>query len=412
MNKRIRTGVALTTATAVFILALAGCSPKSGAGGGDSDEGADVKTGAGVSNDAIRLGYLAGMSGVYGATGADQIRGAEYYWETVNATGGICETYQVELMAFDTETDVQRTQNQYQQVTPDVAAYANIGGTPPQVAVLPMLEADPRLVISTSGVDSLIESDVMRVTTATYGRELENVASYMLGEDLIHDGDTVAAVYVGNDYGKGGLSGVKAFASRHDMSVIEFQVDPAVTDLTAQVTDALSQGATAFFVSGPPGQTASIASVLQSRNADVAIATNTPAYAASLIQTAAAPYLEEHLYGGSMATTFSSKAGAPIYEGALALDPDSEPTNYFLIGYGISAAMKSLLEAACANGDLTPEGIASVRPETVDTSGVLVPLDFTRAGEAPADASFIFRPDGSADGLLTLVQEEPYSAED
>ena len=57
--------------------------------------------------------------------------------------------------------------------------------------------------------------------------------------------------------------------------------------------------------------------------------------------------------------------------------------------FGTAAAdvMHQILDKACENGDLTPEGVTKAKDElgNVDTGGLAVPLKF-ETGKSPSDA--------------------------
>ena len=74
--------------------------------------------------------------------------------------------------------------------------------------------------------------------------------------------------------------------------------------------------------------------------------------------------------------------------------PNVQPSLGVLVGYGMSAIMKQVLDAACENGDLTREGVLNAFNELqdVDTGGLVVPINGFETGVSPSTQSFILRP--------------------
>jgi hypothetical protein len=69
-----------------------------------------------------------------------------------------------------------------------------------------------------------------------------------------------------------------------------------------------------------------------------------------------------------------------------------DPTLGVVFGTAAADVMRQILDKACENKDLTPEGVSKAKDEmgTVTTGGLAVPLTF-KTGTSPSDASYIFR---------------------
>ena len=69
-----------------------------------------------------------------------------------------------------------------------------------------------------------------------------------------------------------------------------------------------------------------------------------------------------------------------------------DPTLGVVFGTAAADVMRQILDKACEDGDLTPEGVTAAKDElgTVDTGGLAVPLTF-EVGTSPSDASYIFQ---------------------
>ena len=67
--------------------------------------------------------------------------------------------------------------------------------------------------------------------------------------------------------------------------------------------------------------------------------------------------------------------------------------------------MDQILEKACKNGDLTPEGVTKAKQSltNVTTDGLVVPLDYTKAGDSPSTKSYILQPADTPGGAKALT---------
>ena len=69
--------------------------------------------------------------------------------------------------------------------------------------------------------------------------------------------------------------------------------------------------------------------------------------------------------------------------------------------------MKQILEKACADGDLTREGVLKAKQSLtdVDTGGLVVPLDFSQSGTSPGTQNYILQPADVPGGATSLTPE-------
>ena len=74
--------------------------------------------------------------------------------------------------------------------------------------------------------------------------------------------------------------------------------------------------------------------------------------------------------------------------------------------------MNKVLEQACKSGDLTRDGVLAAKKTltSVDTTGLIVPLDFSKIGQSPSQESYILQPADVPGGVKT-VQEAKASSE-
>ncbi len=386
MRKPTKHG-AVTLVSVAMVLAASGCSTKAAEESTTSEDG--VKIGRGIDGSTIQLGALTDLTGVFAALGKDITNAQAMYWKNQNAGDKICGKYTVEETVKDHGYDTQRGIQLYSSIHNDVLAIEQTIGSPINTGLLPQFEADSMVNIPAAWAQSLTESPQIAIVGATYEVEMINVLDYLLEEGKIKEGDKIGHIYFEGEYGEGGLAGSKYFAEQHDMEVVEQQIQSTDADMTAQVTKLKAEGVAAIALTVAPGQTASVAGVAASVGLDVPIAGNNPVFAPALLDGPAGPPLIANLYVASPVAPFDKLPD--LLEEYQAAYP-GDPTLGVVFGTAAADVMRQILDKACENGDLTPEGVLKAKDElgTVDTGGLAVPLTF-ETGASPSDSSYIFQ---------------------
>ena len=378
---------AVTLVSVALVLAGSGCSTKAS----DSAEGSvdGVKVGRGIDGTTIQLGALTDLTGVFAALGKDITNAQALYWKNQNAGDKICGKFTVEQTVKDHGYDTQRGIQLYSSIHNDVLAIEQTIGSPINTGLMPQFDADHMVNIPAAWAQSLTEDPQIAVVGATYEVEMINALDYLLKQGKIHEGDKIGHIYFEGEYGEGGLAGSKFFAEQHGMQVVEQQIQSTDTDMTAQVTKLKAEGVKAIAVTVAPAQTASIAGVAEAQGLDVPIVGNNPVFAPALLDGPAGPALKKNLYVASPVAPFDKLPD--LLEQYQAAYP-GDPTLGVVFGTAAADVMRQILDKACEDGDLTPEGVSKAKDElgTVETGGLAVPLTF-ETGESPSDASYIFQ---------------------
>ena len=386
MNRNTKRG-AVTLVSVAMVLAATACSTKSS----DNEESVQdgVEIGRGIDGTTIQLGALTDLTGVFAALGKDITNAQALYWKKQNAGDKICGKYTVEETVKDHGYDTQRGIQLYSSIHNDVLAIEQTIGSPINTGLLPQFEADSMVNIPAAWAQSLTASPQIAIVGATYEVEMINVLDFLLDEGNIQEGDKIGHIYFEGEYGEGGLAGSQYFAEQHGMEVVEQQIQSTDTDMTAQVTKLKAEGVKVIALTVAPGQTASVAGVAASAGLNVPIVGNNPVFAPALLDGPAGPALIENLYVASPVAPFD-KLPDLLKEYQAAYPGD--PTLGVVFGTAAADVMRQILDKACENGDLTPEGVAAAKDElgTVETDGMAVPLTF-ETGKSPSDASYIFR---------------------
>ncbi len=403
----MRTGKALRATTAVaaaVVVATAGCSTKapesSGGGGGGGGSGADVQTDVGIEGTTITLGVLTDLTGVFAALGQDITNANTLFWQD----NKVCDTYDVKLDVQDTGYVPQTGVQLYSSMEPNILAMQQTIGSPINTALAPEYESDQIVNFPSAWARTLTEIPGTGVVGATYDVELSNGYSYLFDQGLLKEGDTVGHIYFEGEYGENGLAGSQAVADQRGLTIIPAQIKSTDQDMTAQITQFAAAGVDAIALTVAPTQTASAAGVAAAQGLNVPIIGSNPVFAPGLLQGPAAQALKDNLYVASPVSAFDAQP--ELLEQYQQAYPNVQPSLGVLVGYGMSAIMKQVLDAACENGDLTRAGVVAAFSElqNVDTGGLVVPIDGFETGRSPSTQSFILRP-ADVPGGATVVQD-------
>ena len=386
MKQVTKRGV-VTLVSAALLVAGSACSTKSSDEKTSSQDG--VKVGRGIDGNTIQLGSLTDLTGVFAALGKDITNAQSLYWKKQNSGDKVCGKYTVSETVKDHGYDTQRGIQLYSSIHNDVLAIEQTIGSPINTGLIPQLDADHMVNIPAAWAQSLTESPEIAIVGATYEVEMINVLDYLLQEGKLKEGDKIGHIYFEGEYGAGGLAGSKYFAEQHGMTVVEQQIQATDADMTAQVTKLKAVGVKAIALTVAPGQTASVAGVAAAQGLNVPIAGNNPVFAPALLAGPAGAALKANLYVASPVAPFD-KLPDLLKEYQAAYPGD--PTLGVVFGTAAADVMRQILDKACEDGDLTPEGVSKAKDElgTVETGGLAVPLTF-ETGQSPSDASYIFR---------------------
>jgi ABC-type branched-subunit amino acid transport system substrate-binding protein len=405
-GKRLR---AVTLVSAAVILAATGCSTKASNSGGGSQAagGGTVKTGRGISGTTIKLGALTDLTGVFAALGKDITNAQALYWEQRNGGEKVCGKYTIETSVKDHGYVTQQGIQLYSSLRSDVLALEQTIGSPINTGLAQQLEADKMVNIPAAWAQSLTKNPENAVVGATYEIEMVNVLDYLLKQGKIKQGDKIGHIYFEGEYGAGGLAGSKYFASKHGMTVVEAKIKSTDADMTAQVTQFKAQGVKAIALTVAPSQTASAAGVAAAQGLDVPIAGNNPVFAPGLLKGPAGAALKKNLYVASPVSPFDKNTD--LLKRYQAKYP-GDTTLGVVFGTAAADVMRQILEKACKNGDLTPEGVSKAKQDVgeVNTNGLAVPVTFV-VGKSPSLKSYIFQAadvPGGAKSVSDLYQGE------
>jgi ABC-type branched-subunit amino acid transport system substrate-binding protein len=378
------------------LLAATGC--------GAEDE-RPVKTGPGVTADTISLGVLTDMTGPFSATSLIRIKGYELFLGQLNDRGGICGR-KVEMKQADHGYDVNRALAEYFELEPRVLGFLDITGAPMTEAIEPDLMQTRAIAAPASWSAGLLGNPHMVVVGTTYDLDVINGLDHVKRSGLIDDGDTIGHIHVDSDYGRNALEGSTFAAGQWGMRLIAKAV-PETADVVAQVGELKAAGAKAVFLSTSPQQTATAVATAERLGWDVPFLVNAVGYDPMILESPAAAAVVKRVQVVSPIAPFATDLPGPraVAEAFTREYPDLEPTGSVDHGYVIGMAFAAILEKACAERDLTRDGVLRAFQDTnkVDTDSLTGQLRFSLVGRPSSTQSYIARPDPATPGGLAVV---------
>ncbi|ORT58347.1 ABC transporter substrate-binding protein [Streptomyces sp. CB03238] len=410
IRRHRRLAAALTALVA--LTAAAGCSSKAktdqdGAAGADG-----VKTGQGVDAKAIQLGVLTDMTGVYATLGKSVTQAQQLYVKQLNAKGGVCGRT-VELTVRDHGYDPQKALAGYTELEPKVLGFPQFIGSPFVAAVKPRVDGqDKGLVLPQAWSASLLGSPYIRVIGTTYDIETINAVDFLLKEKGLKKGDKLGHVYFEGDYGENALKGSKYAAGKAGLTVVEQKIKPTDNDMSAQVAALKQAGVKAIVLSAGPRQAASLVGVAAAVKLTVPVIGNNSAYSPQLLATQAGPALEKMYYVATPSLPIGADAPAAKKLAAdyRAAYPKDALDNGVVAGWSAAEVFGEALKKACADKDLTREGVGkALRTLNALDGGFGVTHDFSDPKAPSSRQSVILQPDKSVTGGARVVRQPQVS---
>lgn len=392
-------------AAALLIFTLGACGSKGSSSGGSASSGG-IKTGPGVSAKTITLGVLTDLSGVFAPLADPLTKANQLYWKEQNAQGGVCNR-QVKLVIKDHGYDPQKAVVQYRDLAPKIAGLQQLLGSPITAALLPTLKQDSMISLLSAWPSSLLGNDFIIEIGTSYDIELINGLDYLKDKGMIKSGDKIGHVYFEGEYGENGLKGSKFYADKNGMEVVEQKIQPTDEDMSGQVAALKRAGVKAIAVTTGPKQMASLAGIAASQGLNVPIVGNNPTFDPAVMASPAAKALIANVYVvGSIApwteNTPTVKKVSKAFVGAYG-EKDAKGSVQF--GYAQAQVMNEILTKACADKDLSRQGLVKAAHELsgIKTDGLVAgDLDYTKVGQPSTRAVYISRPADVVGGLTAL----------
>ncbi len=370
------------------------------------EEEVQVKAGPGVSGSTISLGVLTDLSGPFSQSAQIRIKGYELFLGELNERGGICGR-KVELKQKDHGYDVGRALDGYFELEPRVLGFIDVAGAPMTAAIAPDLMQTRAVVAPASWSSSLLGNPHMMIVGTTYDLDVINGLDHLRREGAFRGGDTIGHVYVDSDYGRTGLEGSTFAAGQWGLNLVSKSVPEAATDVAGAVRELQAAGAKVVFLSTSPPQTATAVAAAERLGWDVPFLVNAVGYDPLILDSPVAAAVVKRVRVVSPIAPYATdlpgpRAVAAAFERRF---PGVEPTGSVDHGYAIGVAFAAVLEKACAERDLTRDGVLRAFQATngLDTNSLTGPLRFSLVGRPSSTQSYIAKPDAGVPGGLAVV---------
>lgn len=394
---------ALMLAGALVLAACGGDDDKASEGGTDAS---GIKTGPGISDDAITLGVMTDLTGPFKDFSTTLQAGHKMWVDEVNAAGGICNR-QIKLDTLDHGYKADTATIQFPDMEPKVAGFMELLGSPVIAALKTDIDEKQVTTMAVSWSSELLDQPYVIIVGTTYDLEIINGLDYLLEKGDLKKGDTVGHIYIEGEYGANGLAGAKYFGEQNDIKISEAKVTSTDTDMKSIVTKFKGEKVKAIALTTSPAQTASAATNNVSLGLNVPMVGNSPVFAPALLDTPAAPALAK-LFVVSSAVPYTSplpkaKELAAQFEKE---NPDIKPSFTVQYGYAQGLIWGQILTKACESKDLSREGInaALKASNNITTEKLVSDLDFSKPGSPSSRDVYIAQVDKDTKGGLKQVQ--------
>lgn len=354
---------------AVALAALTGCGGAGGSGGGSGGgaaAGAPPAT-AGFDGTTIKLGALTPLSGPVAVIGNPLTAGSKVYFDHVNSTGGIAGRFKLELVQEDTQYKPDVTVQQYQKIKNDVVGFAQVLGTPPTLAVLPLLKADGGVAAPASLDAFWVREENLLPVGGPYQVQAINAVNYYLTEGGGTAADPICSMIQDDAYGNAGQGGLEFIAQRKGFALANTQRFKAgTTDYTGAVQALAGAGCKMVFLIATPTDAAKIWGTAAQAGFPGTWYAQSPNWTGALAKTPFVAYLQSNVKIVSEGTEWgdtSVPGMKDMLDRQQRYAPNQEPDYYFAFGYNQARAVTALLEKAVQRGDLSKPGLLAASKE-------------------------------------------------
>jgi ABC-type branched-subunit amino acid transport system substrate-binding protein len=333
----------------------------------------------GVTEDTIRIGLNADLSGIFAPLVTQIVDGQEAYWEIVNDNGGIAGK-QVELVVLDNAYDVPTHLENYEEMADEseegVAMFSQSTGSPHTAATADALVEDNLLAIPLSWysgwADPAIGQNVMELYTS-YCIESMNGVEVLAG---LAEASTIAIISFPGEYGQDGAQGAKIAAEALGLEVVydgEGAVVPG-SDQTPVITELVNAQPDIVWATVNPTTFAEIFGATYAQGLRAQWSGNSPTYNYQLLATELGAAIDE-LYMHSTYTQLWQSDDTPgmteMVDGMREKRPTAPLSDVYIVSWTEGYATQAVLEQAAANGDMTRAGIVAAFNEVeVDMKGL------------------------------------------
>lgn len=393
-----------------MVLAACGGTADDASTGDSGGGGAKGKpaTGPGFDGKTIKLGVLTPLSGPAAVIGLPLTAGNQVYVDNLNAKGGVAGKYKIELVQEDTQYQTDATVQKYSKIKGKVAAFTQVLGTAPTLALLPQLTKDDVLASPASLDANWVRERHLLPVGGPYQVQAINALDYYVKQE---GRDSKVCSFIQDDaYGEAGQSGVDFAADKLGFEVartVKFKVGDK--DVTGQVQQLTRAKCDAVFLVATPSDAGTIWATAAKLGFSPRWIGQSPVWVNALAASPLKDYLAKTTWIVSEGTEWGDAKVRGMKDMVAQVErfkPDQKPDYYFSFGYVQARAMAAVLEKAVENSDLSRAGIlkASEALRAVSFDGLTGDYTYGPADKRnPPRSSTIFEVDpDKPNGLGTL----------
>lgn len=325
----------------------------------------------GVTEDTIRIGLNADLSGAFAPLVTQIVDAQEAFWEIVNDNGGIGGR-QVELVILDNAYDVPTHLENYAIMAGDgpesVAIFSQSTGSPHTAATAEALIEDDLIAIPLSWYSGFAEpgagANIFENYT-NYCFESMNAIEWMADQ---FDAQTIAIISFPGEYGEDGAAGAEIAAEALGLEIVYNGRGAVVpgADQTPVVTALLEADPDLVWATTNPTTLAEIFGAATAQGLDAQWSGNSPTYNFQLLATPLGPAFDQY-YTHSTYTQLWNTGDVPgmelVVEGMRSKRPDAPISDVYIVGWTEGLIVQQILEQAARNGDMTRAGIVAAANE-------------------------------------------------
>ena len=345
----------------------------------------EIATGYGVTDDTIRVGAIADLSGPFAPLVKFIVDAQQVYWDMVNRDGGIAGR-QVEFVIRDNGYQVDAHLEHYEEFTEEsdngVVMISQSTGSPMTAAIAEAAIEDNIAVIPLSWYSAWPDPEYglnIFESTSNYCYEAINGVEFLNEHVAAQTGiaaPTMAIISFPGEYGGDGSAGAKIAAEALGIEVVA-DLDGTVApgaDNTGALSQLVAADADMVWTTVSPSVLAELVGGAAAQGYVPWWSGNVPSYNPALLDTAVGPVLDSNYILNSYILTWNTPdvpGLEKMKEELLAAMPDAPLSDTYIQGWIEGQAAHQALVRAAANGDLTRAGVvAAFNQITVDHEGL------------------------------------------
>lgn len=348
------------------------------------EEPAELATDFGVTDDKIRIGLSADLSGIFAPLVTVIVDAQTAYFDKVNENGGIAGR-EVELVVLDSGYDVPTHLDNYAELSEEsedgVVMIAHSTGSPHTSAIAADLVDDDLIAVPISWysgwADQRFGANVFE-TYSNYCFEGMNGIEFLADQSGVAN-PTVAVLSFPGEYGQDGAAGAKIAAEALGLEIVydgEGQVTPGGDDFTSVISQLVAADPDIVWITANTGAVTQILGGAAASGLDAIWSGNSPTYNPAILGSEVAGAFDQYYFHSTYTALWNSNDTPGMQDMVATLTEALPETTYasadtYVTGWTYSMFAEAVLRQAAANGDMTRAGVVAAANEVeVDFQGL------------------------------------------